>query len=156
EFWKWRGWKRHVPGVAGKMLVTLGGSDPHGVTLKAMEALGRVRLPGVEAVGVVGAGNSRRAGVGAAAPPGEGAVRLRSDVTDMPELMAWADVAVAAGGTTTWERALLGLPSLIVVLAENQEELAEAAARAGLGWNLGRYEALEVSALADALGRLLA
>jgi RimJ/RimL family protein N-acetyltransferase len=70
--------------------------------------------------------------------------------------MAWADVAVAAGGTTTWERALLGLPSLVVVLAENQKDLAAASERVGIGWNLGPHQGLSASTLAGALRRLLA
>ena len=44
---------------------------------------------------------------------------------NMPELMARADVAVSAGGSTCWEVAFMGLPFLIVVLAENQEHIAK-------------------------------
>jgi UDP-2,4-diacetamido-2,4,6-trideoxy-beta-L-altropyranose hydrolase len=156
EFWKWCGWKREVPEAARKVLVTLGGSDPDGVTLTAIEALAQIRWPGLEAVVVVGGGNPRRGELEEAAHRYEAMIRLQSNVTDMAGLMAWADVAVAAGGTTTWERALLGLPSLIVVLAENQKDLAEASERVGIGWNLGPHQGLSVSTLADALRRLLA
>jgi UDP-2,4-diacetamido-2,4,6-trideoxy-beta-L-altropyranose hydrolase len=156
EFWPWRGWKRVVPAAARKVLVTLGGSDPDRVTLKVVEALGKVQLPGLEAMVVVGGGNLRGDELEAAARRHEGIIHLRSNVTDMPELMAWADVAVAAGGTTTWERALLGLPSLVIVLAENQRKLADAVRQAGLGWDLGWHERVGVPALVDSLERLLA
>jgi spore coat polysaccharide biosynthesis predicted glycosyltransferase SpsG/RimJ/RimL family protein N-acetyltransferase len=156
EFRKWCGWKREVLEAACKVLVTLGGSDPDGVTLMAIEALGQVRWPGLEAVVVVGGGNPRRGELEEAARRCRAMIRLQGNVTDMPGLMAWADVAVAAGGTTTWERALLGLPSLIIVLAENQKDLAEASERAGIGWNLGPHQELSVSNLAGALRRVLA
>jgi UDP-2,4-diacetamido-2,4,6-trideoxy-beta-L-altropyranose hydrolase len=156
EFRKWCGWKREVLEAACKVLVTLGGSDPDGVTLMAIEALGQVQWPGLEAVVVVGGGNPRRGELEEAVRRCGAMIRLQGNVTEMPELMAWADVAVAAGGTTTWERALLGLPSLIVVLAENQRDLAEASERVGIGWNLGPHQGLSASILADALHRLLA
>jgi RimJ/RimL family protein N-acetyltransferase len=43
----------------------------------------------------------------------------------MPELMAWADMAVSAGGSTCWELAFMGVPSLVLILAENQVAVAE-------------------------------
>jgi spore coat polysaccharide biosynthesis predicted glycosyltransferase SpsG/RimJ/RimL family protein N-acetyltransferase len=155
EFGKWRGWKREVPEVGRKVLVTLGGSDPDGVTLKVIEALGQVRLPGLEAVVVVGGGKPQLGELETLTQKVAGTVRLRSNITNMPEAMAWADVAVAAGGTTTWERAMLGLPSLVVVLADNQKDLAEASEQIGIGWNLGWHQSLSEVALAGALRRLL-
>jgi UDP-2,4-diacetamido-2,4,6-trideoxy-beta-L-altropyranose hydrolase len=43
----------------------------------------------------------------------------------MAELMAQADLALGAGGATTWERLCLGLPSLVVTIAENQRPFTE-------------------------------
>ena len=54
---------------------------------------------------MAGASNPHRAELEAAVERSGAAIRLLSAVTDMPGLMAWADVAVAAGGTTAWERA---------------------------------------------------
>lgn len=39
----------------------------------------------------------------------------------MHELMAWADIAIAAGGSTNWELAFMGLPSLVITIADNQK-----------------------------------
>jgi RimJ/RimL family protein N-acetyltransferase len=50
--------------------------------------------------------------------------------------MAWADVAVAGAGTTFWEMCFLGLPGLLLVLAPNQEKIAETAERMGIAWIL--------------------
>ena len=49
---------------------------------------------------------------------------LHIDPPDMARLMTKADIAVGAGGTTTWERCCLGLPAVVVVLAENQLSIA--------------------------------
>jgi UDP-2,4-diacetamido-2,4,6-trideoxy-beta-L-altropyranose hydrolase len=155
EFRAWSGRQREVPTKARKLLVTLGGSDPDKVTLKVIDALGRVRTTNLETMVVIGAGCPHLAELTEAARSCPTPMRLQCNVGNMAELMAGADVAVAAGGSTTWERALLGLPSIVIVLAENQVQLAAAAAEAGIGWNLGRHEVLSASVLADAIERLL-
>lgn len=40
----------------------------------------------------------------------------------MPELMAWADLSIAAGGSTNWELAFMGLPSLVITIADLRYE----------------------------------
>lgn len=60
-----------------------------------------------------------------------------SQVDNIAELMAQADLAIGAGGATTWERCFLGLPSLIVVIAENQREVAKSVHELGLGFCIG-------------------
>ncbi len=141
--------------MAGKVLVTLGGSDPDKVTLKVIKALRHVELHKGEAVVVVGGGNPHLAELEAAARCAKGVVHLRTNVTDMSELMAWADMAVSGGGTTSWERALLKLPTIVLVLADNQREVAAACAASGLCWNLGRAGAVTEADIANALGSLL-
>ena len=155
EFWSWHGRERVIPEVARKVLVTLGGSDPDNVTAKVIRALQKINLEGFEAVVVAGTSNPHWPQLEAAVAGSEAAIHVRSFVADMPELMAWADVAVAAGGTTSWERACMGLPSLVVILADNQRELAEASAQVGIGWNLGPHQRLTVAAIAEALERLM-
>ncbi len=123
EFWRWRDWQREIPDVARKVLVTMGGSDPDNVTLKILHALEQVELNGLEVTVVVGGNNPHYDALQAAAQRSQHAVRLEHNVTDMPALMAWADVAVSAGGSTCWELAFLGLPSVVVVLADNQRAI---------------------------------
>jgi len=57
EFLTWRGWKRKIPNVAAKVLVTLGGADYHNATLQAINALKRVNCPDLEVKIVAGASN---------------------------------------------------------------------------------------------------
>jgi len=53
---------------------------------------------------------------------------LHVAIPDMAWLCANADIAVGAAGSSAWERCVLGLPSLMVILADNQREAAQALA----------------------------
>ena len=123
QFLRYRGWQRETPAVARKLLVTLGGADPGNITGKVIE---RLRGLDVEAKIVVGGSNPHLEKLQSAVCGLRAAMQLVVDAPDMPELMAWADVAVAAGGTTSWELAFMGLPSLVLVLADNQQPVADA------------------------------
>jgi UDP-2,4-diacetamido-2,4,6-trideoxy-beta-L-altropyranose hydrolase len=57
--------------------------------------------------------------------------RLHVDTPAMARLMAAADLAVGAGGTTTWERACLGLPAIVTAIADNQRDNVRALAETG-------------------------
>ncbi|MXU66608.1 UDP-2,4-diacetamido-2,4,6-trideoxy-beta-L-altropyranose hydrolase [Oceanomicrobium pacificus] len=58
-------------------------------------------------------------------------VACHVDTRDVAQLMASADLAVGSAGGTTWERACLGLPSVVAIVAENQRDNAAALSRAG-------------------------
>ena len=120
EFLTCKGWKREIPEVARRVLITLGGGDLENHTLSVIQALQKVNIPGVEATVVIGASNPHADTLAAAIKQGHIPTRLIRNVKNMPELMAWADVAVSAGGGTVWETAFMGLPCLILVVAENQ------------------------------------
>ena len=49
----------------------------------------------------------------------------------MAELMAQCDLAIGAGGTTTWERCSLGIPTVLISLAENQNYISREVGKAG-------------------------
>jgi spore coat polysaccharide biosynthesis predicted glycosyltransferase SpsG len=79
-----------------------------------------------------------------------------SSSTNVAQLMAEADLCIGAGGITIWERAYMGLPSLVVTLAENQREAVDYFQRLGAHLALGWHEDLEPVGLASAIGRALA
>src|SRR5690606_28530342 len=62
---------------------------------------------------------------------------VRIDISDMAQVMADSDLAIGAAGTTSWERCSLGLPALMVVLAENQWSGARALMAAGAALLVG-------------------
>jgi UDP-2,4-diacetamido-2,4,6-trideoxy-beta-L-altropyranose hydrolase len=153
EFLGWCGRERPVPDLARKVLVTLGGGDPDNATRKVIRALRQTGVSGLEAVVVIGR-NPHRPLLEDEAREARGAIRLSPPVDDMASLMAWAEVAVTAGGTTSWERAALGLPGLTLVLADNQVAVAAALHDAGVSRNLGRAEVVSESQIAAALADL--
>jgi UDP-2,4-diacetamido-2,4,6-trideoxy-beta-L-altropyranose hydrolase len=154
EFWPWRGWKREIPEVARKVLVTLGGSDPDNVTLKVIKALQEVEVDGLEALVVIGAANTNRKELDKVLESSKH-IRLESNVLNMPSLMAWADIAISAGGSTSWELAFMGMPCVILVMAENQIYVARQLGKIGFAINLGWHEDIELNKTADNLTKLL-
>jgi len=154
EFLKWRGWEREIPEVARKVLVTMGGSDPDNVTLKVIQALQQVDVDGLETTVVVGGSNPNHEELQSAVQDSRFPIRLESNVTNMPELMAWADVAVSSGGSTCWELAFMGLPLLVLVLADNQGRSAEYLETANVAVNLGWHAHCSREQITEALQRL--
>ena len=74
-------------------------------------------------------------------------------VSNMAQLMADSDLAMGAAGATTWERCCLGLPTVLVVLADNQKMAAEILdkARAVVTLSLGKHLNAELSSIIDIL-----
>ncbi|HLA29183.1 MAG TPA: UDP-2,4-diacetamido-2,4,6-trideoxy-beta-L-altropyranose hydrolase [Syntrophales bacterium] len=140
EFFAWRGQQREIPQAARKVLVTMGGSDPDNSTLKVIQAVQQMDVPGLETRIVVGSANPHLEILNHAVHGSACNFRLLTDVSDMSEQMAWAEVAVSAGGSTCWELAFMGVPTIVLVLAENQRSSAEGLAQAGMAINLGWFD----------------
>lgn len=155
EFWQWQGWQRTVPPVAKKVLVSLGGADPDNITLKVIQSLQIVEVEELEAVVVVGGSNPHYENLKRAVQDSRYPIQLQQNVTNMPELMAWADVAISAGGTTCWELAFMGLASILLILAENQRAIAEKLATLNLAVNLGWHQDVAIEQIGLALQELI-
>jgi len=153
EFAVWQDWKREISEVGRKVLVTMGGSDPDNVTAKVIDAI--ASQPNLEVVVVVGGTNPHLNQLQQTVGRLESRVRLIENADNMPKLMAEADVAVSGAGTTCWEICFMGLPALIIVLAENQRLGAERLAREEVMLSLGYANTLAVSTIADQV-RMLA
>lgn len=153
---------REIPEVARRVLVTMGGGDPYNVTSKVLTALVQTKVDNLEATIVVGANNPHFDELDVAIrhrqiPTVRGvhpAIRLMRDVSDMSELMAWADVAVSAGGSTCWELVSMGLPSIVLILADNQRRVAEGLCTMGAAVNLGWFEQVTEHDISTALAAL--
>ena len=155
EFLVWRGWQRTIPKAARKVLVTLGGADPDNLTLKVIQALQQMATYELQATVVVGASNPHFQTLQSATQKSKFPLRLVRNVTNMPELMAWADFAVSGGGSTCWELAFMGLPSVLMVLAENQRAIALELDRRGVALSLGWHTQIKKLEIAHALKKLI-
>ncbi len=129
--------RRPCPVRVDNILVTMGGADPDNVTADVLRALAWSSQGAQNIRVVVGGSNPHAAVLEAIAKDHPHRITLLRNVTDMPALMAWADLAVTAGGTTCWELAACGVPMAVVTIADNQVALAKAIGAAGFGFDLG-------------------
>jgi len=106
-------------GSVHRVFVFFGGVDPDNMTGKALEALSAQEFSHIHVDVVIGAVNPHREAISQAVTQ-RPLTTLHVQVENIAELMAQADLALCAGGTTTWERFCLGLPSLVVTIADNQ------------------------------------
>ena len=127
EFEQWREYSlnRRKGGKIEHLLINLGGVDKDNITTQILKSLVNSSLPEKARITVV---------MGSTAPwilnvknqaevmPWETDVKV--GVNNMAELMANNDLAIGAAGATSWERCCLGLPTIIVVLADNQKLIA--------------------------------
>jgi UDP-2,4-diacetamido-2,4,6-trideoxy-beta-L-altropyranose hydrolase len=140
EFFRKGRVERQEPDIAKKILVTLGGSDPDNATQKVIEAIRDITVTeGLKAVIVTGYNNPHFNALVEAAGGSPG-IQLIRPTADMPGLMAWADMAVIAAGSTAWEMAFIGMPFITLVIADNQLPVAEGLEKLGatvnMGWSL--------------------
>jgi UDP-2,4-diacetamido-2,4,6-trideoxy-beta-L-altropyranose hydrolase len=153
EFKAWRDFRREIPPQGRKVLITMGGSDPANVTPRVIKSL--EKIPGLEIQVVVGGDNSRLQELRDAGLHSLSSLTFLTDVKNMPELMAWADVAISAAGSTCWEMCLLGLPAIVIDVASNQTPVAQELARRGAAVHVGSASSVSCQELAAALQELL-
>lgn len=119
--------RRRAQPTLRHLLITMGGVDRPNATGRVLEALADSPLPAdCHITAVVGAHAPWRDAVRTAAATLPWRTEVLADVPDMARLMAESDLAIGAAGGTALERCCLGLPSLLVVLADNQRSGAAA------------------------------
>jgi UDP-2,4-diacetamido-2,4,6-trideoxy-beta-L-altropyranose hydrolase len=137
EFGAWRGWKREISQTCHRLLVMMGGSDPENLTARVLEGLQLAELSGIEATLVVGGSNPRFDQLKQMAYDRSLQVRFLQDASNIGELMAASDFAISAAGSTCWELCMLGLPALLIDVADNQSEVAKELHRRGCAIHIG-------------------
>jgi RimJ/RimL family protein N-acetyltransferase len=78
-------------------------------------------------------------------------VKIHDAGSEFARIMSTADLAIGAGGTTSWERMCLGIPSIVISIAENQNSACEKLGRDGLISYLGTQSSLKPVAIRDAV-----
>jgi UDP-2,4-diacetamido-2,4,6-trideoxy-beta-L-altropyranose hydrolase len=154
EFAKWRDWKREIPAKANRVLVTMGGSDPHNVTARIIALLLEIEEPELQFT-VLGGGSNRNLRGLESLIANDSRFSLIADAADMAEQMAKSDLAISAAGTTCWEMCLLGLPMLLVDLAENQKPIAKALHKEGAAVYVGSGETVSPEEITNEMAQIL-
>ncbi len=140
--------------TVGAAFVSFGTVDSADLSSKAVIALRAAGMP-IKIDVAVGAASPNIRTLQEMADDDVSPARIVVDSDDMSALMAAAAIAIGAGGVTSWERCCLGLPSLIVTVADNQKEGASTLDRAGAAKWLGSVGSLSDDQLRAAVKSLI-
>ncbi|MBN1930571.1 MAG: UDP-2,4-diacetamido-2,4,6-trideoxy-beta-L-altropyranose hydrolase [Desulfobacterales bacterium] len=155
EFLSWKNWKKSISQIPKTLLVTSGGSDYHNVNLKVIKAIQSTNVSNIVVYIIAGPSNPYLALIKKELKHSVFSSKLLHHVENMPELMARADLCISAGGSTCWELAFMGVPTLVVVTAENQINVAEGLLKNGAAINLGWHEKLSSEDISAELTNLI-
>ena len=147
--------RRSAAQTVKRVLVSLGATDPKGLSRLVMKALAQTDSD-LEIDLVIGSGAAHLTELRAIAQALGKACELHVDTTSMADLLTQADLAIGAAGVSAWERCCMGLPSALIVVAQNQIDIAATLEAAGAARILGQAEQLTVECLAQAIDGLIA
>ena len=142
-------------GRVRRVLVFFGGGDKAGMTAVSIDSLAAIDFAGLEVDVVIGASNpdARKIRAQIDSYPN---MRLHVDLPTLAMLIAAADLGVGACGGNALERLCLGLPSIVITVAANQQAAAAALHRKGLIQWIGDYGDVGLNDLVSTLREVLA
>lgn len=117
--------KRREVSDLRNVLITMGGIDRHDATSSVLDALKICSLPANCEITVIMGSHAPwldRVRDVAQTMPWE--TKVRVNVSDMAQVMYESDLCIGAAGSTSWERCCLGVPTIILILADNQRKIA--------------------------------
>ncbi|MBN1548065.1 MAG: UDP-2,4-diacetamido-2,4,6-trideoxy-beta-L-altropyranose hydrolase [Syntrophaceae bacterium] len=149
--------RRAVPreGKVRTILVYFGGGDADNMTGRTLAALARIGRTDIGIDVVMPVGSPHKDDIRRQARQIAGDVRLHEVLPSLAQLMVTADLAIGAGGTTSWERLCLGLPALVVTLSDNQVMIADVLNRQQLAKWIGHYNTVSNDQLTAAIEALV-
>lgn len=141
-------------GPVQRILISFGGADRDNLTGRALAAFLSLNRPDID-VDVVISDSSPYTSEIRTKAAGHANIHLHGNLPTLAPLMTRADLAIGAAGTTSWERLCLGLPALVVTLAENQRPIADELHRQGLIRWLGHKGEVSKQRIRQALAELI-
>jgi UDP-2,4-diacetamido-2,4,6-trideoxy-beta-L-altropyranose hydrolase len=141
-------------GEVRRVLVFMGGSDSTNETSKAIEALSHPDLMHLLVDVVIGANHPDQLGIASKAEARHGTY-LHIGLPSLAGPMMRADLMVGGGGATTWERMCLGLPAIVICMADNQVEINRALSRAGYIELLGCKDNVDVKRISEVVSAFI-
>lgn len=141
-------------GIISRVLVFVGGSDPYRLTERYLRALTAPEFEHLFVDVVIGKNHPSPATVGSLVEA-RSKTRLYSALPSLAALMVRADLMLGAGGTTNWERMCLGLNSVVISVAENQNQINKELSSRGLVYFLGTADEVRLSTIPNVLKGLI-
>ena len=138
---------RAASGSGGKLLITMGGSDPDNVSQRILQAINESEISVANVTVLCGSANPHTERLLRAARHSRYSVDVLTGVSDMPSLLCSIDSAISAPGGTALELACLGIPMLLVTIASNHERTASEFAASDLAVSAGWFDQLTVKEL---------
>ena len=142
-------------GVILRVLVFFGSVDLTRQTELAITAITELNESGITFDIIVGSSNPQKDTIRKRCTEHVN-INFHCQVDNMSDFISRADFALGAGGSTTWERCKLGLPTATVIVAENQREVTKNAAEIGVVLNMGDCSKVTENSYLTVLRRLIA
>ena len=130
---------RPIRDVIGRIIVTFGGTDQHGLTKPTVDAL--CKLPEAEEVDVVVGPYHKERTFNAGSKT---RLNIHQQPRGLAELFQNADVVISAAGSTCWQACCAGLPLIAVQTADNQRDVVRSVSENGcaLTWQRDEFTSL--------------
>lgn len=128
---------------AGKILITLGGSDPENIGDKTAQQFINTNY---NVTYITGVGNKNKEIIKQKYSTIEN-IRVIEQTNDLGELMINHDFTICAGGTTLWEAVYLGIDFGVIEIADNQKKSVDFVKDKNLGLSMGKAEGLNYEAI---------
>jgi UDP-2,4-diacetamido-2,4,6-trideoxy-beta-L-altropyranose hydrolase len=153
EFARLRGASQVRDGTVRRILVSLGGADVRNETMKVVRAIASIPNTDLKVDVVIGESHSARLPIEDACRSYDFGCHVAPP--DLARLMAAADLAVGAAGSTSWERCCIGTPTLLITQAWNQVPIARGLEAYGAAVCLGDGATLDEQAISEGIALLM-
>ena len=107
--------------IIKRIMISFGGSDPNNDTIKVLEGITKIKDREFSIDVIVGKANSSHAKIQKICEKMK-KTRCYYNPEKMAKIMSKCDLAIGSGGSTTWERCCLGIPSIVSIASEDQYE----------------------------------
>lgn len=141
-------------GCISRVLIFVGGSDPHHLTERYLNALAAQEFNHLSVDVVVGKNHPDLSNVQSLVEA-RSKTRLHSGLPSLAALMVRSDLMLGAGGSTNWERMCLGLNAIVISVAANQDYVNQQLLNKGLIHFLGKAEDVTLEAISSTLKHLI-
>ncbi len=141
-----------LEGKTFQVMISLGGGETSYAILECLKSLALAALPPQTTVTLLlGGGQAERALIDETARALPCPVDIFEHRRDMAQLMANTDLVIGAAGGTSWERCCLGVPAILLELADNQKDIIKCLTAQGAAWHTD----ISASAIAQKLNAVL-